>query len=252
MKKGKKIIMGIGSGIIASGVAGLALAGRKYGFGPFRFLFKGFEDEVRAIEQKYDSHTRKNEIVFYGASNFRLWKEMENDLSEYQVQNHGFGGSTDKLLVQYADRLLYPYEPLIVFFQTGSNDYVELPGTDEDKIVTCMEFKKKMFATFHEKLPDARFVIMSGLLLPGRSQYARLTQQINNQLRELCAQCDYLTFVDASDMTYDGTEYREDLFVFDKIHLNHEGQLIWCDKYIRPTLEKLISGSDMHSLQKGQ
>ena len=45
---------------------------------------------------------------------------MENELKGYKVQNHGFGESTDRLLVQYADRLLYPYGPKIVFFQTGS------------------------------------------------------------------------------------------------------------------------------------
>ena len=34
--------------------------------------------------------------------------------------------------------------------------------------------------------------------------------------------------------------YREDLFVSDRIHLNHEGQLKWCEEYIRPMIEKLI------------
>ena len=35
---------------------------------------------------------------------------MENDLSDYRVQNHGFGGCTDHDLVQYADKLVYPYK----------------------------------------------------------------------------------------------------------------------------------------------
>ena len=43
------------------------------------------------------------------------------------------GGSTDKLLVKYADKLLYPYNPKIVFFQTGSNDYVSLSGLMKKK-----------------------------------------------------------------------------------------------------------------------
>lgn len=252
MKKGTKIALGIGGVLAAACVIGLAVTGYEIGWGPFRGLFKGFEGEIAAIEQKYDTNTRKGEIVFYGASNFRLWTEMENDLAEYKVQNHGFGGSTDKLLVRYADRILYPYEPKIVFFQTGSNDYVELPGTDAEKVAACMAYKREMFETFHEQLPETEFVVMSGLLLPGRSQYTALTREINRQLAELCADCaDYMLFVDAEDMTFDGERYAEDLFISDKIHLNHDGQLRWCENYIRPALEALIERCRMNELRKG-
>ncbi len=133
MKRTVKIALSAIGGLAGAGLIGLAVTGYQVGWGPFRFLFKGYEEEVRAIEKRYEADGRRHEIVFYGASNFRLWKKMENDLAGYKVQNHGFGGSTDKNLVRYADRLLYPYAPQIVFFQTGSNDYVGLPGTDEEK-----------------------------------------------------------------------------------------------------------------------
>ena len=222
-----------------------AVTGYEIGWGPFGFLFKGFEDEVKAIEKKYDHEIRKGEIVFYGASNFRLWKDMEEDLKPYKVQNHGFGGCTDKDLVKYADRILYPYDPSIVFFQTGSNDYVSLKGSDEEKIALCMEYKRSMFAAFHENLPEARFVVMSGLLLPGRSQYTYLTKQINSQLKMLCDEYEYMYFVDAENMTYDGEKYRDDLFRKDRIHLNHEGQLLWRDGYILPMIEKICEEENL-------
>ena len=252
MKKRHKIAFGFGCGLAAACVIGLAVTGYEIGWGPFRGLFKGFVGKVAAIEQKYDAGTRKGEIVFYGASNFRLWTELENDLNDYKVQNHGFGGSTDKLLVQYADRILYPYEPKVVFFQTGSNDYVELPGTDEEKIEACMAYKREMFETFHEQLPETKFVVMSGLLLPGRSQYTALTREINRQLAALCAEHpDYMIFVDAESMTFDGERYAEELFVSDKIHLNHDGQLRWCENYIRPALEALIERCQLDQVRKG-
>ena len=237
-KKTRIALVGIGV-LAASCTIGLAVTGWQIGWGPFSFLFKGYEDEVEAIESRYDAQTRQGEIVFYGASNFRLWTEMENDLAPYPVQNHGFGGATDAMLMQYADRLLYPYSPSIVFFQTGSNDYVSLSGTDEEIVATCMANKRAMFDMFHEALPDATFVVMSGLLLPGRSQYTELTQHINRELETLCAETDYMVFVDASDMTFDGSNYRTDLFIDDQIHLNHDGQLLWCDEYIRPVIEQL-------------
>ncbi len=239
MKRGVRVMLWvIGAGLLAV-LIGLAVTGYEIGWGPFGFLFKGWEGEVKAMEQRYDAKTRQGEIVFYGASNFRLWKEMETDLAPYPVQNHGFGGSTDHDLVQYADRILYPYAPKIVFFQTGSNDYVNLSGTDEEKIAKCMSYKREMFSAFHAALPDAQFVVMSGLLLPGRAQYTVLTQEINRRLAALCDESDYMTFVNAETMTFDGTNYRTGLFIEDQIHLNHDGQLLWCNEYIKPILQRL-------------
>ena len=251
MSKGKKVMLWIIIVLLIAVLAGLIITGWQIGWGPFSGLFKGYGDEVSAIEKKYDAQTRQHEIVFYGASNFRLWTEMENDLSGYKVQNHAFGGSTDKMLMQYADRILYPYNPDVVFFQTGSNDYVVISGTDDEKIASCMAYKQEMFAAFHELLPDAHFVVMSGLLLPGRSEYTALTIRINEELASLCAETDYMTFVDASAMTWDGSSYRTDLFISDGIHLNHEGQLLWMNEYIQPALETVINENGYDHLRTG-
>ncbi|MGM9632293.1 MAG: GDSL-type esterase/lipase family protein [Eubacteriales bacterium] len=236
------------AGLFIAILLGLILTGYFVGWGPFTYL--QFDKQEKAIIDKYDAQTRQNEIVFYGASNFRLWTDMENDLSEYKVQNHGFGGSTDKDLVERADNLLYPYKPLIVIFQTGSNDYVSLEGTDEEKIEKCIEYKKQMFSTFHEKLPNAYFVVMSGLFLPGRSQYTELTKKVNAELKSLCESVDYMYFVDSEEMTFDGTVYRNDLFISDGIHLNHDGQLLWCNEYIRPQIAEIIAERGLEGLIK--
>lgn len=245
----KKLRFGILIGVVVL-IVYFAVIGWQTNWGPFKFLYKGYDAEVTAIEKRYDVTTHQHQVIFYGASNFRLWTEMENDMYEYKVQNHGFGGSTDKMLVDFADRILYPYQPDIVFFQTGSNDYIELSGTDEEKVAACMEYKTQMFAQFHEQLPQAKFVVMSGLLLPGRSEYTHLTQMVNKELELLCAQMDYLYFVDASGMTYDGSDYTYELFEEDGIHLNHEGQLRWCNEYIRPQLDALIEEFKLVHIKK--
>lgn len=227
---------------------GLILTGRYVGWGPFTFL--QFDKQEKTILDKYPADQRQGGIVFYGASNFRLWAEMENDLADFKVQNHGFGGSTDKDLVQRAEKLLYPYNPQIVVFQTGSNDYVGLPGTDDEKVAACMAYKREMFSQFHERLPEAKFVIMSGLLLPGRSQYTELTQRINEGLKRLCEETDYLYFVNASALTFNGETYAEKLFIEDGIHLNHDGQLRWCEEYIHPMLESLAEEYDLEQVRR--
>lgn len=247
MKTGAKISLSILGGVAAT--AGCILAGYEIGCGPFRNLFKGFGHEVDAIERRY-SKERTHEIIFYGASNFRLWKEMESDLRGYRIQNHAFGGSTDHMLVQYADRILYPYEPDVIFFQTGSNDYVELSGTDDEKAAHCIAYKRDMFSLFHARLPNAKFVVMSGLPLPKRSEYTAMTFKINKALQDLCSNHNYMSFVDASALTFSGASYAEDLFRVDGIHLNRCGQRFWCDNYIRPQIEKIIQEEHWEHLRK--
>ena len=248
MGKTAKICIAVLIGTLVLVLIGLIFTGLYVGWGPFTFL--QFNEQEKAILEKYPADERQGEIIFYGASNFRLWTEMENDLGDFKVQNHGFGGSTDKDLVQRSDSLLYPYNPKIVVFQTGSNDYVGLPGSDDEKVEACMTYKQEMFAKFHERLPEAKFVIMSGLLLPGRSQYTELTQRINAELEGLCEKTDYLYFVDASAMTFNGETYSEELFIEDGIHLNHTGQLRWCEEYIRPILESLTEEWKLDDLRK--
>lgn len=249
-KKKKVIVISacVSAFLALSVLLGLFFTGLYVGWGPFTFV--QFDKQEKAIVNRYDAEKQQNEIVFYGASNFRLWTEMENDLSEYKVQNHGFGGCTDRDLVERADRLLYPYNPQIVFFQTGSNDYVSLKGTDDEKISKCLEYKKDMFSMFHEKLPNAYFVVMSGLLLPGRSQYTQLTEKVNDELKTYCESTAYMYFVDAEKMTFDGNEYRTDLFVSDNIHLNHDGQLLWCNEYIKPQIKALVDEHGLDDLNK--
>ena len=249
MKKPLKIVMIVAAALVVASLAGLMITGLKIGWGPFSFLHT-WDADVEKLRQTYPAEENQNGIIFYGASNFRMWTEMENDLPEYRVQNHGFGGCTDQDLAHYADKLLYPYNPAIVFFQTGSNDYVSLKGTDAEKVAACMDYKKQMFAEIHDQLPDAKLVVMSGLLLPGRSEYRELTEEINKALAALCEETDYLWFVDASAMTWDGQRCAEELFIKDGIHLNHEGQVLWMRDYIRPMIEALISEFDLTQVQK--
>jgi lysophospholipase L1-like esterase len=231
LKKVLRVFCFILLGLGALFVVLLMVAGWYGGVGPFDSFY---------VSRLVDRNAEEPEggIVFYGASNFTRWKEVSSDLAPYHIINNGFGGSDDKRLVKYADKLLFPYEPEIVFFQTGSNDYLNLQGTDEEKIRVCMDYKTKMFEGFHRKMPDAKFVVMSGLLLPGRSEFTDLTIAINEELERYCDSTGYMYFIDANDMTYDGAEFDTSLFVKDGIHLNREGQQEWASRML-PVLEEL-------------
>ena len=243
MSKRKKIMTGILAGVGLFLIATLAvwiIVGIKIEWGPFSFL--AFDMREKAITRQYDADERQGEIIFYGASNFRLWQEMEEDMLPYRVQNHGFGGSTDQDLMDRADRLLYPYRPAIVVFQTGSNDCAKLSGTDEEIFSMVIERKIRMFELFHEKLPDAYFVVVSGILMPGRLRYDNIIKQVNQSLREYAAKTDYLYFVDSESMTVDAEgNHIAAMFISDGIHLTHESRIRWADDYIKPVLDRVLA-----------
>ena len=240
-KKKKAVLISSVSvaGVLFACLIGLLVTGLTIGWGPFQFMY--WPKEVERVKRDYPYENNQDGIVFYGASNFRLWKEMTNDLKEYKVSNNGFGGSTDELMMKYADELLFPYHPKVVFFQTASNDFANMSGSDEYKLEKALNNKKELIATVHQKLPDAKLVLMSGLLIPGRRQYTELTIKLNSEMDNYISTLDYMDFVNANDLTYDGVNYRNELFISDGIHFNHDAQLLWCNNYIRPEIESLIS-----------
>ena len=211
----------------------------------WEYMWKGENEKhiVRCIAQQYELRPL-GEIVFYGASNFRLWKNMEADMQPYAVQNHGIGGSIDLELMEFADQLLFPFKPSVVFIQTGSNDYTGGATMEE-----CFANKEKMYAMFQEALPDAKIIVMAGLPLPGRAEYWDLTVEVNNFIKNYCDAHENMYFVDGTDgiltsegpeelATGDGRYFNPAIFIEDQIHLTQEGHDIWTP-YMKAQLKAL-------------
>ena len=186
---------------------------------------------VQSIERRYEGRT--GGILFYGPSNITQWYSLEKDMLPWKAQNHGMGGCIDEDLIHYAPRLLYPFRPRAVFFQTGSNDIAGgIP------LQTILENKKRMYSLFRENIPDAHLCVMSGLPLPGRKQYFEATMETNELLRKMCAEDPMMHFMDATPvmLSAEGTpemQVGEGSFLtplyfrMDRIHLNVEGHRVW-------------------------
>ena len=214
---------------------GLDTSSWKSGWEPGAPVFTGYEGEVEAIERKYPArHSAAADglisvtaplTVFYGASNFRMWKNLDKDMTEFGAQNHGFGGATDVLLAHYAERLLYPYAPEAAVIQSGSNDYAGLKGKPARQAAANLELKKRMYEYFLEELPGTRFVLLSPLLMPGAPYFTETSLLVGEGMAEICSELPRMVFADVSGLTFDGTNYKTELFKSDGIHLNRDGQL---------------------------
>ena len=218
---------------------GLDISAWKSGWEPGAPVFEGYENEVLAIEKKYDALARQGETVFYGASNFRMWKNMDRDLAAFKAQNHGFGGATDVLLIHYAERLLLAYKPKTAVIQSGSNDYAGLKGRPARQAEASLSLKKRMYEYFCKELPDTKFVVLSAILMPGAPFWTETSLLVNEGLGKLCEEEPQLEFLSIDSLTFDGTDYRNEIFKSDGIHLNRDGQLLLCNEYILPKLKEL-------------
>ncbi len=200
------------------------------------------EAAVKLIEEQYP--VNHGDIICYGPSNMTFWYSLEKDMLPYHAQNHGMGGCTDIDLIEYAPRVLYPYQPSAVIIQTGSNDIAS--GIPLEEI---LKRKKEMYDLFLSQLPETKLIVCSGLPLPGRMQYWNATEKTNQLLKELCETDERLYFLDATDamMTDEGEEryrsdsgryFNPDLYRMDKIHLNKKGHDVWT-KLMKDALRSL-------------
>lgn len=134
------------------------------------------------------------------------------------------GGCNDAELLEYADEVLYPYNPRIVFIQTGSNDNTQ--GLTIEEITSN---KEKMYGEFRENLPDTTFIIMSGLPCPNRSEYWEDINEVNRFIEQYCDEHENMYFIDATDAMMENGDFRPELFNKDGIHLNADGHAIWTE-----------------------
>src|SRR4051812_38906459 len=119
--------------------------------------FGKWEKEIAAFEAM--DHTNpppKNGLVFIGSSTVRMWKSLAQDFPEQRVINRGFGGSEIVDSTHFAERVIFPYAPRMVFLRAGGND-LWAGKSAEQVFADYKEFVAKMQA----QLPEAEIVFIA-------------------------------------------------------------------------------------------
>lgn len=243
-------VAGIAVGAAAlAGTAGLAVAGRKKGVGPLSNLYD-WDKDVKKLVSAHPIDQHAQGIVVYGASEFGAWSTCVDDLDEFKVINHSLNFKKDKLLVSYLDTLVGAYEPEMVILQLQTPIYDNLKGKDEEKAEALFKKKKRVIEAIHEKLPDARVILVGEVLRPAYKDYVTASHLYNCKMAAYCEDTDYLYFVDPSDMTYNATGYDMDLFEKDGISLNEKGLQMLSEQYIHPEVESLVDFYGLKQLKR--
>ena len=182
-----------------------------------------WEPAIRAFQAKDRvQQPPKGGIVFIGSSSIRGW-DVDRFFPGLPVINRGFGGSQIADSVQFADRILLPYEPKVVVFYAGDND-IARGKTPEQVAADYRAFVNKV----HDALPATRIVFIS--IKPSILRW-RLVDQMrraNALIRAVTEKDPQLVFVDI-DNPMIGTDGkpRPELFKDDGLHLTDEGFQLW-------------------------
>jgi lysophospholipase L1-like esterase len=191
-----------------------------------------FEKSVRAYEASdRTAPPPQGAILLAGDSQFYRWKTLHEDLPGYTIINRGIDSFTTEDLVAFTNRLVLPYKPRLIVLHVGGND-VTNGKTPQQVLSAFQRFVQQVRAA----LPTVPIAFSSLTPGPARWNQADQRRQTNLLIKSYVAAEPGLMFVDLWDamLTPEGRP-REDLWVEDRIHPNHDGYLLRV-KIMKPIL----------------
>lgn len=196
--------------------------------------FAQWENEISAFEQMDRTNPpAKGGLLFIGSSTVRLWTSLGEDFRQYQTVRRGFGGSEILDCTHFADRIVFPYEPRMIFVRAGVNDIHN--GKSAEQVFADF---KEFAAAVHAKLPKTEVVFISLCPSPSRWTEASQYKTLDQLVERFASQTPGVKYIETYSMSLgsDGKP-RPELFQSDRLHLNDVGYKILAD-LVRPYLSK--------------
>ncbi len=194
-----------------------------------------FNDIQDFKKQDSISFPPKNAILFVGSSSFTKWKDVQNYFPAYKIINRGFGGSSLPDVIQYANEIIFPYQPKQIVLYCGENDIAS-----SDTVTGKIVFKrfKKLFTIIRERFSKTPLVYICMKPSPSRWMLKEKLIVGNKLIKKFIKKKKNTVFINVWDsmLATDGKP-KEEIFIEDKLHMNAKGYAIW-QKLIEPVLVK--------------
>jgi len=192
-----------------------------------------WERDIQAFEASDRTNPPPmNAVLFTGASNIRLWKNVGEAFPGHKVFNRGFGGAEMSDLAEFSGRIVIPYHPKIVIVYAGDND---LAGhkTPERILADFKTFAQEV----HTALPETVICCIAVKPSPSRARLVPQVKQTDALLESFCRTDANTIYIDDLTPMLSATGGpRPELFGKDGLHLNEKGRAIWTS-LIRPILD---------------
>src|ERR1051325_5230827 len=196
--------------------------------------FAKWEPEIAAFEKQDKTNSPpKDALLFTGSSTIRFWKTLAQDFPNHQVINRGFGGCEIVDVTHFADRIVFPYRPKMIFLRCGGNDLYG-DKSAEQVFADYQEFVRVIQA----KLPETEIVIIGLSPSIARWNQHEKEKELNELVKKYSESRSHLRYIEDYDIVLgpDGKP-RPELFVSDKLHFSADGYKLLVER-VRPFLPK--------------
>ena len=183
------------------------------------------ENEIRAFERKDSiSAPPAHPILFTGSSSIRFWSSLAQDFPGKALLNRGFGGSELKDVLQFADRIIIPYQPKKIVLYAGENDIATGHQTGQQTFERFMA----LFIYIRQKLPRVPVVFISIKPSPSRRNYFAENDVANQLIKKYLSKQRKARFVDIRPvMLQPNGQPVPALFRQDSLHMLPAGYERW-------------------------
>lgn len=174
----------------------------------------------------------KNAVLLVGSSTFTNWKDAQKYFPKHVIVNRGFGGSSLPHVIDYANDIIFPYDPKQIVIYCGENDFT---GNATAQMVA--DRVKQLFALIRSKYPKVHIAYISIKPSPSREKYLPQMIMANQMIAEMMSSMKRTKFINTYDamFTADG-KIMSDIFLKDNLHMNAKGYAIWA-KIMEPYLK---------------
>lgn len=189
---------------------------------------KPFMKEINAFVKEDSLNKPKDGIIlFVGSSSFRLWTDMKADLSNENILNRAFGGSTLLDMIYYKDKNLLNYNPSKIVIYCGENDIANSEKVTGKKVSKRF---KKLYRIIKRHYRDVPVVYIS--IKPSILRWSMRDRMIdaNKRISSFLSRKKKVTFVNVWDAMLENGEPKKDIFKEDNLHMNKKGYAIWVEK----------------------
>ena len=196
--------------------------------------FARWEKEIAAFEASDRTNPPpKHCLLFTGSSTIRKWTTLAQDYPGQPVVNRGVGGSEVVDITHFVNRILFPYEPKMIFFRCGGNDLAA--GKSVEQVFSDF---KEFVALVHSKLPQTEIVFISWSPTIARLKQKDKEQAYNKLVKGFVKQTPHLQYCEMTDVPLDKNgNVRPELFQSDLLHFNAAGNKLMAER-VRPFLPK--------------
>src|SRR6266487_1479189 len=196
-----------------------------------------FQEEIGAFARSDRTNPPpQGAILFIGSSSIRLWKTLAEDFPGRQVINRGFGGSQLIDSVNYAERIVLPYQPKRIVLYAGGNDINE--GKSPQQVLADY---RAFVAKVQAALPATRIAYISIAPNPARWAQVDKVREANRLIEDYARQHPQLSFINVFTRMLGTDELPQpDLFGPDRLHMSPKGYALW-KELVGPFLESEMS-----------